>query len=123
VAFSLFLDFFPVIGTIKGAIEAITGRDLITGDELPNWARALGAAAAAIPAARAGWKLVGLGVKVARRAATVASTTDVGGWGRGAMRYKSPSKLTVNPTVSNAIWELPEHIRGILIEKVLGSEH
>jgi hypothetical protein len=73
VAFSLFLDFLPVIGTIKGGIEAITGRDLITGDELPTWARALGAAAAAIPAARAGWKLAGLGVKVARRTAAVAS--------------------------------------------------
>lgn len=41
-ALSMVLDFIPVIGTAKGAIEAITGRDLLTGHELAWWERALG---------------------------------------------------------------------------------
>jgi hypothetical protein len=71
--FSLFLDFLPVIGEIKGLVEAIIGRDLITGDELPTWARVLGAATAAIPAAQVGWKIARLSTKVARRTASLAA--------------------------------------------------
>jgi hypothetical protein len=70
--FSLFLDFLPVIGTIKAGIEGITGKDLITGDELPAWARILGIALAAIPGARAGWKLAKFGLAAARDVASVA---------------------------------------------------
>ncbi len=39
---SLVLDFVPVVGTVKGLIEALTGRDLLTGQELAWWERALG---------------------------------------------------------------------------------
>ncbi len=39
---SLVLDFVPFVGTGKGLIEAATGRDLITGEELAAWERALG---------------------------------------------------------------------------------
>src|SRR5262245_3176692 len=39
---SMGLDFLPGIGTVKGVIEGITGRDLVTGEELPWWARVLG---------------------------------------------------------------------------------
>jgi hypothetical protein len=39
---SFTLDLLPGIGTIKGLIEAYTGRDLITGQELEWWERALG---------------------------------------------------------------------------------
>jgi hypothetical protein len=42
VLLSLALDLIPGIGTIKGIIEAITGKDLITGEELAWWERALG---------------------------------------------------------------------------------
>ena len=42
VALSMALDFVPVVGTIKGVIEAVTGRDLITGQELEWWERLLG---------------------------------------------------------------------------------
>jgi hypothetical protein len=42
VGLSLLLDFIPVVGTGKGLIEALTGRDLITGQELAWWERALG---------------------------------------------------------------------------------
>lgn len=41
-ALSLVLDFVPFVGTAKGGIEAITGRDLLTGEELAAWERALG---------------------------------------------------------------------------------
>jgi hypothetical protein len=39
---SLVIDFIPVVGDIKGVVEAYTGRDLLTGQELEPWERALG---------------------------------------------------------------------------------
>ena len=39
---SLVLDFLPVVGTAKSGIEAVTGRDLLTGEELADWERSLG---------------------------------------------------------------------------------
>jgi hypothetical protein len=42
VMLSLALDFTPGVGTVKGIIEAFTGRDLITGQELAWWERLLG---------------------------------------------------------------------------------
>ena len=42
VGLSLLLDFVPVVGTGKGIVEAVTGRDLVTGQELSWWERALG---------------------------------------------------------------------------------
>lgn len=39
---SLLLDFTPVVGSIKGGIEGITGRDLLTGEQLAAWERAIG---------------------------------------------------------------------------------
>jgi hypothetical protein len=42
VLLSVALDFVPVVGTAKGVVEAVTGRDLITGQELAWWERLLG---------------------------------------------------------------------------------
>jgi Pre-toxin TG len=42
-ALSLVLDFIPIVGDVKGGVEAVTGRDLVTGEELAPWERALGA--------------------------------------------------------------------------------
>lgn len=42
VALSLALDFIPGVGQVKGGIEAITGKDLITGEELSAYERILG---------------------------------------------------------------------------------
>lgn len=42
IGLSIFLDFVPVVGEVKGVIQAITGRDLITGQELSTWERAIG---------------------------------------------------------------------------------
>ncbi|WP_245700238.1 pre-toxin TG domain-containing protein, partial [Paenibacillus glacialis] len=41
VATSMGLDFVPILGNAKGILEAIVGRDLITGDKLAPWERAL----------------------------------------------------------------------------------
>jgi RHS repeat-associated protein len=41
VVTSMALDFVPIVGNIKGVIEALTGRDLITGAELSWYERAL----------------------------------------------------------------------------------
>ena len=40
---SVGLDFVPIVGDVKGVIEGITGRDLITGQELSAFERAMGA--------------------------------------------------------------------------------
>lgn len=39
---SLLLDVLPGIGAVKGGVESATGRDLVTGEELADWERALG---------------------------------------------------------------------------------
>jgi hypothetical protein len=39
---SLVLDFVPIVGDAKGIAEAFTGRDLLTGEQLEPWERALG---------------------------------------------------------------------------------
>jgi hypothetical protein len=39
---SMGLDFVPYVGTAKGVVEAITGRDLLTGEELSDAERLLG---------------------------------------------------------------------------------
>ncbi|MEW4372919.1 pre-toxin TG domain-containing protein, partial [Paenibacillus kandeliae] len=41
-AASLVLDFVPFVGNVKGIIEAVTGRDLLTGEKLEAWERVLG---------------------------------------------------------------------------------
>jgi hypothetical protein len=38
---SIGLNFVPVVGQVKGIIEAITGKDLITGEKLETWERAM----------------------------------------------------------------------------------
>ena len=40
---SLGLDLLPGIGDLKGLTEAATGKDFVTGEKVPWWARALGA--------------------------------------------------------------------------------
>lgn len=58
------LDFVPVIGQIKGVIEAITGKDIITGEELKTHERLLGIVG---PAGR----VFGLAAAVSRRAGAI----------------------------------------------------
>ncbi|MFQ6242563.1 pre-toxin TG domain-containing protein [Sinorhizobium meliloti] len=71
-ALSLALDFMPVIGNIKGLIEAYTGRDLITGDKIPDWARCLNVALAVLPGAGAAWKAIRAGLRAAQRGSKAA---------------------------------------------------
>ena len=39
---SLTLDFIPIVGTIKGGIESVTGHDLVTGERISTTGRVLG---------------------------------------------------------------------------------
>ncbi len=39
---SALADFIPILGDGKGFMEGITGKDSVTGEELPMWARGLG---------------------------------------------------------------------------------
>lgn len=51
-AVSVLLDFTPVIGQLKAVVEAILGRDLITGAELATWQRGLNLLLALLPEAK-----------------------------------------------------------------------
>ena len=42
VVLSIALDFVPYLGPIKIIVESIRGKDTITGDSIPTWARVLG---------------------------------------------------------------------------------
>ncbi|MEM8641390.1 MAG: pre-toxin TG domain-containing protein [Cyanobacteria bacterium P01_G01_bin.54] len=54
---SFILDLLPVVGDVKGVIEAFTGQDLITGDPLPIWQRFLGLLPLVGDIARVGGKI------------------------------------------------------------------
>jgi hypothetical protein len=51
-AFSLALDFVPIVGQVKGLLEGIIGQDLITGEELATWQRGLSILLAVLPEAK-----------------------------------------------------------------------
>ncbi len=51
-AVSMMLDFVPIVGQLKAVVEGIVGKDLITGDKLPDWQRGLGILLAIIPEAK-----------------------------------------------------------------------
>jgi len=67
---SLALDFVPFVSQVKGIAEAVIGRDLITGDELPNWARGLSGALGFAPFAKLSFRAVKTGVRIARGGAS-----------------------------------------------------
>lgn len=77
---SIGLDFIPVVGTAKGLIQAITGKDLITGEELTVWERALGIipfAGAATGALKAG-KIAGELIELNKGLHSIESMTSLG---------------------------------------------
>jgi hypothetical protein len=82
VLLSLTLDFLPGIGTIKGLIEAATGRDLITGQELEWWERALGAVPVLGQVGRLIDGAADLGAAAARSGRAVGHGEDILGAGR-----------------------------------------
>lgn len=79
--FSLGLDLAPVVGDIKGIIEAVIGRDLITGQKLPVWQRVLGAVPVLGRLGDLGKivNAIGDGASAAGRAATAAKTAAAAG--------------------------------------------
>jgi hypothetical protein len=73
---SLMLDFVPILGQLKAVVEGVVGRDLITGDKLPQWQRGLNILLAIIPeakgiftAGRKGIRLLAKGVVEADKSA------------------------------------------------------
>jgi Pre-toxin TG len=62
---SFALDFVPFVGQVKGIAEAVIGRDLITGDEIPNWARGLSGALGFTPFAKLSFRAVKTSVRIA----------------------------------------------------------
>ncbi len=66
---SMLLDFVPGVGTAKGVVEAIIGRDLLTGQKLSWWERGLGV----VPVVGGLAAVAGI-ARASRRVADVADT-------------------------------------------------
>lgn len=90
---SLVLDFLPIVGTGKGLIEAVTGRDLLTGEELAEWERALGflPILGGLGALKYADDLVGAGRHTDVPAGTGRGADDPPGAGRSADEAPKPS--------------------------------
>ncbi|WP_435924041.1 RHS repeat-associated core domain-containing protein [Paenibacillus sp. DYY-L-2] len=73
---SMALDFVPIIGNAKGIIEAVTGRDLITGEKLAAWERALAIAGPLGKTVRNGAKVLKFADEVADGVQFVAKHGD-----------------------------------------------
>jgi hypothetical protein len=65
-AINVILHFLPVIGEVLAAVEALLGRELLTGRKLAGWERLLGIAPYAGEILRAGKGTVGIVVDIAR---------------------------------------------------------
>jgi hypothetical protein len=70
VIISMILNAMPIIGTAKGLVEFITGRDLVTDQELAWWERVLGV----VPFVGAATTVGTVAAKTARAANTVGRT-------------------------------------------------
>lgn len=65
---SFAVDFIPIVETIKGIAEATFGRDSFTGEEIPTWARGLGAALSFLPFCKGVFSVARVGVRLVTRA-------------------------------------------------------
>lgn len=75
---SLILDFVPVIGSGKSVLELISGRDVITGEEVNRWLAGGGIILGIIPFG----KILSKGEKAAKMAKAVGSKIAYGGHGK-----------------------------------------
>jgi hypothetical protein len=65
---SIAMDFVPAAGLLKGIAEAALGRDLLTGEELPLWARVVGAGLSFLPFAKGVFSMAKGGIRIVSRA-------------------------------------------------------
>jgi RHS repeat-associated protein len=83
--FSLALDFIPVVGTIKGAVELVAGYDFIAGEDVNRGIAAAGMVAGLIPGGKAaikgGSKMFSTGLRHADEAAEIAESVVKNGDG------------------------------------------
>jgi Domain of unknown function (DUF4157)/Pre-toxin TG len=87
---SMMLDFVPFLGQVKTLVEGIIGKDLITGEKLPDWQRGLNILLAIIPEAKGIFTASRGGIRILARVA-VDSGQDAGKVYRAA---KLASRLT-----------------------------
>jgi len=99
---SLVLDLLPGVGLVQGGIEAATGRDLLTGQELAPWERALGA----VPFVGALGAVVGL-ARAADNVAEAARAADTLGDAGGTARSAADRAASVVEATSDASPTVP----------------
>lgn len=87
VVLSVALEAIPGVGTVKSVIEAVTGRDLVTGAELAWWERALGI----VPL---GGAIIAGGVGIVKAGKVLNHLDDVGSLGRAAGRISDGATLS-----------------------------
>jgi Pre-toxin TG len=105
VLLSMGLDFVPGVGTIKGIIEAITGRDIITGQELAEWERVLGIVPLAGPVAGsavAGAKKAEAAADLARDAEKLGDAAEAAKAARGMSTGEAAEAAALRQSRPNA---------------------
>jgi hypothetical protein len=132
VLLSVMLDFIPGVGTAKGIAEAISGEDLITGQELEWWERVLGVLpllgglVAAIAAVSKMANAADAASDIARGADRAADTADAASdAARGADRAGEAADTAgdTSRAADNAedVWAKQENVRGREIQDSLAQ--
>jgi hypothetical protein len=128
VLLSVMLDFIPGVGTAKGIAEAVTGEDLITGQELEWWERVLGVLpllgglVGAIAAISKMANAADAATDIARGADRAADAADAA---RGADRAGEAADTAgdTSRAADNAedVWAKQENVRGREIQDALAQ--
>jgi len=126
VLLSIMLDFLPGIGTAKGVVEAVTGEDLVTGQELEWWERMLGVLpllgglVGAIAAISKLADAADAASDIARGADRVGDATDAASdAARGADRAGDASDAARGADRAEDVWAKQENVRGREIQDSL----
>jgi hypothetical protein len=113
---SIVLDFIPVVGTAKGIVEAITGRDAVTGERLATWERAIGW----IPFFKVGRAADAVGA-LAGLGRTGDALAGAGALGRGAEAPVVPGGLGRGAGLGRPTPTRPPQASGSRVEQPVGA--
>jgi len=123
-ALSLTLDFIPVVGTIKSAVEVVAGYDVIAGEEVNRGVAAAGLVASLVPGGKAavkgGTKVFSTTLRNADEAAEVAEVVIKKGDG---YIYKRTNPLNGDEYIGQAMDSRNLNVRQTRHDSKLGVSH
>ena len=121
---SLALDFIPVVGTIKSAVEVVAGYDIIAGEDVNRGIAAAGLVAGLVPGGKAalkgGTKVFSAGLRSADEASEVAELVIKRGDG---YIYKRTNPLNGDEYIGQAMDSKNFDIRKVAHNRKLGLDH